>query len=92
MIESLLKAAVIDRVLVSTAAGFGDILSGDILDLQNCDSALAICELGDIAATSVISLKAFTGDEAALGDGTYETLYATYTAAAADADNKPACT
>lgn len=88
MIESLLKAAKIDRVMTAQGAGTNDTLSGDILDLQNCDSVIAIAELGDVANTAVVSLKAYTGDNAALSDGAYETLYATVTATATSADNK----
>lgn len=88
MIESLLKNGVIDRVLAAQGASTSDTLTGDILDLQNCDSVLGIAILGDVASTAVVSLKAYTGDEAALGDGAYETLYATVTATATSADNK----
>lgn len=88
MLESLLKAAKFDKVLVATAAGTADTLAGDILDLQDCDSATGIAILGDVTATSVVTLKAFTGDEAALGDGAYETVTATVTADATSADNK----
>lgn len=85
---SLLKAGKIDRVMVAQVAGTDDTLAGDILDLQNCDSVMAIAALGDVANTAVISLKAFTGDNAALSDGAYETVYATVTATATSADNK----
>ena len=34
MIESLLKASKIDKVLIATADGTDDSLSGDIIDLQ----------------------------------------------------------
>ena len=88
MIESLLKAAKIDKVLVATAAGTDDTLTGDILDLQNCDSVTGIAILGDVTTTSVITLKAYTGDDSALSDGAYETVTATVTADATSADNK----
>lgn len=88
MIESLLKASKIDKVLVATAAGTDDTLNGDILDLQDCDSVTGMAILGDVAATAVVTLKAYTGDEAALGDGAYETVTATVTADATSADNK----
>ena len=88
MLESLLKASKIDKVLVATAAGTDDTLNGDILDLQDCDSVMGIAILGDVAATSVVTLKAFTGDAPALGDGAYETVTATVTADATSADNK----
>jgi len=88
MIESLLKASKTDKVLVATAAGTDDTLSGDILDLQDCDSVTGIAILGDVTTTSVVTLKAYTGDESALGDGAYETVNATVTADATSADNK----
>lgn len=88
MIESLLKAGAFDKVLVATVAGTADTLTGDILDLQNFDSVLGIAILGDVTNTAVVSLKAYTGDNAALSDGAYETLYATVTATATSADDK----
>lgn len=88
MIESLLKATKVDKVLVATAAGTTDTLTGDILDLQDCDSVMGIAILGDVTDTAVVTLKAYTGDEAALGDGAYETVTATVTATATSADNK----
>jgi hypothetical protein len=86
--ESLLNAGKFDKVLVATGAGTDDTLNGDILDLQDCDSVTGIAILGDVTATSVVTLKAYTGDEAALGDGAYETVTATKTADATNADNK----
>lgn len=86
--NSLLYESKFDKVLVATVAGTDDTLSGDIIDLQDCDSACGIAILGDVTATSVVTLKAYTGDEAALGDGTYEVVTATVTATATSADNK----
>ena len=86
--NSLLHETKIDKVLVATAAGTDDTLNGDILDLQDCDSVMGIAILGDVAATAVLTLKAFTGNQAALGDGAYETVTATVTATATSADNK----
>jgi len=88
MLESLLKAGLIDRVMTAQVAGTSDTLAGDILDLQNCDSVMAIAALGDVTVNAVVSLKAYTGDNAALSDGAYETVYATVTATATSADNK----
>ena len=88
MIQSLLQACKTDKVLVATAAGTGDILTGDILDLVDCDSVRGIAILGDVDVNAVVTLKAYTGDEAALGDGVYETVTATVTATAISADNK----
>lgn len=86
--ESLLKASKFDKVLVATAAGTADTLSGDILDLQDCDSVTGIAILGDVTVNSVLTLKAYTGNEPALGDGAYETVTATVTATATSADDK----
>lgn len=88
MIRSLLKEAKFDKVLVATVAGTDDTLNGDILDLQDCDSVIGIAILGDVTVASVITLKAYTGNEAALGDGAYEAVTATVTATATSADNK----
>ena len=88
MIESILKATKIDKVLVATAAGTADTLTGDILDLQNCDSVMGIAILGDVTNTAVVTLKAYTGDNSALADGAYETVTATVTADATSADDK----
>lgn len=88
MIESLLKSTVVDKVLVATGAGFGDTLTGDIVDLQGYDSVMLVAILGDCAATAVATLKAYCGDAAALGDGAYKTTTATVTADATSADNK----
>jgi hypothetical protein len=88
MIESLLKEGKVDKCLVATVAGTDDTLSGDILDMQGFDSVAFIALLGDVANTSVVTLKAYAGDEAALGDGAYKTNTATITADATSADNK----
>jgi len=88
MIESLLKAGVFDKVLGNTAAGTADTLNGDILDLANYDSVCFIAVTGDVADTAVGTLKAYCGDEAALGDGAYKASTATFTAGIATADNK----
>lgn len=88
MIRSLVKSAKFDKVLVATAAGTNDTLNGDILDLQDCDSVTGIAILGDVTVNSVVTLKAYTGNEAALGDGAYEAVTATVTATDTSADNK----
>lgn len=88
MIQSLLKESKIDKIFNDNAAGTDDTLNGDILDLQNCDSVTGIVALGDVTATAVVTLKAFTGDESDLGDGAYETVTATVTADATSADDK----
>ena len=88
MIESILKATKIDKVLIATVAGTSDTLTGDILDLQNCDSVMGVAILGDVTNTAVVTLKAYTGDNSALSDGAYETVTATVTATETSADDK----
>jgi hypothetical protein len=88
MLESLLKAAKFDKVLVAETAGTADTLEGDILDLQDCDSVTGIAMLGDVTVDAVVTLKAFTGDDSALSDGAYESDTATVTATASNADDK----
>lgn len=88
MNQSLLKECLIDKVLNNTAAGNGDTLNGDILDLQNFDSVLFIATLGDVAATAVGTLKAYCGAKSDLSDGAYKTASAIFTATATSADNK----
>jgi hypothetical protein len=73
MIESLLKNCAFDRVKNAEADAATAITDGDILDLQNFDSVCAIALLNDVDVSCVPILKAYTGDEAALGDGAYET-------------------
>ena len=85
---SMLKQTAIDRTSVLASAAQTAITNGDILDLQNFDSILGIAVLGDIADTAVVTLKAFTGDNAALSDGAYEDVTASVTATATSADNK----
>ena len=88
MLESMLKATMVDKVLIATAAGTSDTLTGDILDLQNCDSVMGVAILGDVTNTAVVTLKAYTGDDSALSDGAYETVTATVTATATSGDDK----
>lgn len=88
MIESLLNESKIDKVLVATVAGTTDTLTGDIVDLQGFDSVLLIAILGDVTVNAVVTLKAYCGDAAALGDGAYKTTTATVTATATSADDK----
>ena len=88
MLSSILKGGAFDKVLVATAAGTGDTLNGDILDLQGFDSICLIAILGDVTNTAVVTLKAYCGDAAALGDGAYKTATATVTADNTSADNK----
>lgn len=85
--ESLLYGAKFDKTSVAAGAATSAITGGDILDLAGFDSVCAIAILGEVTAASVVTLKAFTGDAAALGDGAYETATATKTAAGNDTDN-----
>lgn len=87
MILSLLKEGVIERPMNAQVAGTNDTLSSSIQDMSGYRAIQAIALLGDVTNTSVITLKAFVGDQPALGDGAYETVTATFTAGAADADN-----
>lgn len=91
MIESLLKNCGFEAAMNNTAAGTGDTLNGDIIDLGadgKFDSVAFVAKLGDVADTAVATLKAYCGDAAALGDGVYKTATATVTATATSADNK----
>lgn len=88
MIQSILKECAIDKVLNNTAAGTGDTLNGDIIDLANFDSVCLIATLGDVVDTAVGTLKAYCGNAAALGDGAYKSTTAGFTANATNADNK----
>ena len=86
--ESLLYATKIDKTSVAAAAAQTAITDGDIIDLQDCDSVTGIAALGEVTTTSIVTLKAFTGDVATLTDGAYETVTATVTALVNSADNK----
>ena len=88
MIKSLLKACVFDKVLGNTAAGTGDTLNSEIVDLQGYDSVCLVATLGDCAATAVGTLKAYCGDASDVSDGALKTTTATFTATASSADNK----
>jgi len=89
MILSLLHAGQFNKVINYTVAGFGDVINSDIVDMDGYENALIVCALGDVAATAVATLKAYTGDAAALGDGAYEGVVAGgLTATATDHDQK----
>jgi hypothetical protein len=87
MIQSILKAVKLQKCIDTQADGTGT-TSSDILDGAGANSAFCAVAFGDVDNTSVITLKAYVGDESDLSDGAYLTTTATYTAAAADADNK----
>lgn len=87
MIQSLLKEVKFQKMIDTQAAGTGT-TSSDILDLAGANAAIGIVTLGDVADTSVITLKAYVGDESDLSDGAYLTTTATVTADATSADDK----
>lgn len=94
MIESILKSCLITRPSLPAVTADTAITSGDIIDLASpaegtFDSVCFAALLGDVVNTCVATLKAFCGDEAALGDGAYKATTATVTATAvaAFADN-----
>lgn len=88
MINSILKDTKIVPILNNTVAGTGDTLNGSIVDLQGYDSVCFIAKTGDVAATAVGTLKAYSGDVSNLSDGAYKTVTASFTASATDSDNK----
>jgi len=88
MIESLVKNCSFEAALNNTAAGTGDTLNGDIIDLGNFDSVLFVAKLGDCANTAVGTLKAYCGDTPNVADGAYKAVTAAFTANATDSDNK----
>jgi hypothetical protein len=89
MIPSLLEACKLDKTSVAAVAAATAITDGDILDMQGFDSVLGIAILGAVDVSSVPTLKAYTGDNAALTDGAYEAVTAGgLTATATDHDNK----
>jgi len=88
MIQSLLREVKWQKMLDDQAAGTDDTVSADILDLAGANAAIGIVALGDVANTSVCTLKAYVGDESDLSDGAYLTTTATVTATASSADDK----
>jgi len=88
MFGSLLKDCAFDKCLNNTAAGTGDTLNGDILDLQGYDSVCFIATTGDVIVNAVGTLKAYCGDASNVSDGAYATTTAAFTATATSADNK----
>jgi hypothetical protein len=87
MIESLLKNCLFTKTSVAAVAAVDDITDGSIIDLQGYDSVCFVAILGEVTAAAVVTLKAYCGDAAALGDGAYKTTTATVTAAGNDTDN-----
>jgi len=87
MILSLLKECKFQKVIDTQADGTGTTV-GDTLDLGSADSVIGILALGDVDNTSVVTLQLFAGDESDMSDEAVLGTTATYTAAAADADDK----
>lgn len=88
MIQSILKNCGIEKAMNNTAAGTGDTLSGDIIDLQGFDSVCFVLTTGDVVNTAVGTLKAYCGDASNLADGAYATTTAAFTATATSGDDK----
>lgn len=92
--ESILKNCLITKTSVAAVSAASDITDGTIIDLGSpteggFDSVCFVAALGACVNGSVVTLKAFAGDAAALGDGSYKATTATVTATAtaAFADN-----
>lgn len=86
---NLIKNCKISVVLDTTAAGFGDTLSSDILDMTGFDGVLFIAKTGDVANTAVGTLTVQQDTDAA--GGTMATLSGDtvkFTADATSADEK----
>jgi hypothetical protein len=92
MIQSLLKEALFTKSSVAKTAGVDDITDGNIIDLASAaggkfDSVCFVAILGEVTSASVVTLKAYCGDNSALSDGAYKTTTATVTASGNDTDN-----
>jgi len=92
VIESLLKSCLFTKTSVAAAAAVDDITGGAIIDLGSTtegqfNSVCFVAILGEVTAASVVTLKAFCGNEAALGDGAYKATTSTVTATLNDTDN-----
>lgn len=91
IIKSILQGCSFEAALNNTAAGTGDTLNGDIIDLGSggsFDSVCFVAKVGDVVATAVGTLKAYAGDASNLSDGAYKTITASFTADATNSDNK----
>lgn len=86
---NLLKDAKLVRIANAAAAAQTEITSS-VVDMQGYDSVMFVAALGDVTATSVLTLTAKTNTANSTSSPTPTTLAspATYTAAASDADNK----
>lgn len=86
MNPTLLNDIAIDRVLADTAAGQAA-TNGDILDMAGYEGVLFIAKLGDVTATSVVTLQAQQNTLNQSGGMATLAGSATYTAGASDADD-----
>lgn len=86
---NLLNEVKITRVANAAAAAQTEVLSS-VLDMQGYDGVMFVAILGDITATSVLTLTAKGNTASSTGSPTPVTQVATaaFTAGASDADNK----
>lgn len=87
---SMLKRAKITRISNAVAAGTTEVLSS-VLDMQGYDSVMFIVTLGDVTATSVLTLTAKSNTANSTSSPTPSSITdgsCTFTAGASDADNK----
>lgn len=90
--ESILKNCQISKPFAYQAASTTDIATASIIDLGSTsegifDSVCFIVALGTVTTASVVTLKAYIGDNSALTDGAYATTTATVTASGTDTNN-----
>lgn len=87
--QNLLKECKISRVANSAVAAQTEVLSS-VVDMTGFDGVIFIALLGDVTATSVLTLTAKGNTASSTSSPTPVTQKATdaYTAAASDADNK----
>lgn len=83
---TLLSNVKISRVLVDTVAGQAA-TAGDILDMAGFEGVLFIAKLGDVTATSVVTLQAQQNTANSTSGMATLAGSVTYTAAASDADD-----
>lgn len=84
---NLLHDAKIIRVANASAAAQTEVVSA-VVDTQGYDSVAFIALLGDVTATSVLTLTVKTNEANSTSNATTTDASATFTAGASDADNK----
>lgn len=91
MRTSLLKDCKITRVANAAAAGTSEVLTS-VLDMTGYDGVLFVAALGDVTATSVVTLTAKGNTASSTSSPTptdvTDGVTAAFTAGASDADNK----